>query len=326
MTTFAQLARPWLFLAPMAGYADWAFRELCYELGAEVAVSHLLPAEGLTRKPRRLLEAAKARHGERPYFVQLYGKYPEQFGIAARVLSESLPIAGIDINMGCPMARVVNSNHGSALMREPERAAAIVAATRAATELPVSVKMRAGWESCVAPEFARLLEAAGASFITVHGRTREQLFRGRADLGVIAAAKAAVSIPVVGNGDVVDLVSARRMLAETGADGIMIGRGAIGNPGLFAQLQAELKGDDHYLPGSAVSVDLIRRHTHLAYEDEGKRAFVNMRKHLIAYAHGIPAAAHLRKMVEQVRSWETLEAWLEEFAEAQWRGEQQSDP
>ncbi|MCL5109750.1 MAG: tRNA-dihydrouridine synthase [Chloroflexi bacterium] len=310
-----QIAKPWLFLAPMAGYADWAFRELCYGLGAEVTVSHLMPAEGFAGRPRRLLAAFGRCHGERPFFVQLYGKYPEHFQRAARALTDALPLAGIDINMGCPAQRVVGSSHGSALLREPERAAAIVAAARAGTHLPVSVKIRGGWDSCVAPEFARLLEEAGASLLTIHGRTREQQYRGRVDLAMIAATKRAVGIPVVGNGDVVDVATARAMLA-TGVDGIMVGRGAIGNPGLFAELRAALKGEPRYLGGHEVSVELIRRHARLAWQEGGDRAFRDLRKHLIAYARGSLAAAQLRKGVERVSSWPALEEWLDEFAAA----------
>lgn len=314
MDILSRLPKPWLFLAPMAGFADWAFRELCYGLGAEATVSHLMPAEGFAHKPKRLLAALGACHGERAFFVQLYGKCPEQFRAAARNLSEALPIAGIDINMGCPAARVVGSTHGSALLREPERAAAIVAAACAGTRLPISVKIRGGWDCSIAPEFARLLEKAGAAFITIHGRTREQQYGGAVDLAMIAAAKLAVGIPVVGNGDVVSAASARQMLAATGVDGLMIGRGAIGNPGLFAELQAALKGDERYLPGREVTVDLIRRHAQLAHEEGGERAFLDLRKHLIAYSRGSPAAARLRKAVEDVWSWEGLEAWLDAFS------------
>ena len=311
-----QLPTPWLFLAPMAGYADWAFRELCYGLGAEVTVSHLMPAEGFAHRPKRLLAALGVCHGERAFYVQLYGKHPEQFRAAARHLSEALPIAGIDINMGCPAARVVGSTHGSALLREPERAAAIVAAARAGTRLPVSVKIRGGWDSSIAPDFARLLEEAGAAFITVHGRTREQQYRGAVDLAMIADTKRAVRIPVIGNGDLVSVETARAMLAATGVDGLMVGRGAVGNPGLFAELQAALKGNDSYLGRHEVSAELIRHHARLVYEDGGERGFLDLRKHLIAYSRGSPAAARLRKAVENVWSWEGLEAWLDAFMAA----------
>lgn len=303
-------------LAPMAGIADWAFRQLCYELGAEVTVSPLLPAAGLAVKPQRILPLAGANHPGQLYVVQLYGKNPEDFRKAARVLTDELPIAGIDINMGCPAAQVTNSNHGSALMREPALAAEIVAATCAGTTLPVSVKIRSGWDRETAPELAPQLEAAGAKLITVHGRTKEQQFRGKASLEVIAATKRAVTIPVVGNGDIRSVAEARRMLAETGVDGLMVGRGAMGRPWLFAELRADLKGERAYLDRCPALGEVIRRHARLAFAEEGQQASLTIRKHLINYATGSPIANDLRRAVVGINSLEDVDRWVERLEAA----------
>lgn len=316
MPDWLDLPRPWICLAPMAGVADWAFREICYELGAEVAVSHLAPAFGIAANPRRLLPTVGARHGSRPFLVQLYGKRPEDFRRAARLLTDALPVAGIDINMGCPAAPVVSSGHGSALLRHPELAAEIVAATRAGTHLPVSVKLRAGWDTVCAPEIARLLESAGASALTVHGRTREQQYRGPVDLEAIAATKRAVSIPVVGNGDVGSVGDARRMLAVAGVDGVMVGRGAIGNPWLFAELQAGLKGDHRFLRSPTPPAGTLRRLVRLAFADLGPRAALTLRKHLVAYSRGSPASAQLRRQLAYLTSPEQVEAWIDALEES----------
>jgi tRNA-dihydrouridine synthase B len=302
--------KPWLYLAPMAGITDWAFREICYQLGAEVAVVPLVPALGLANKPKRVLPKLVATHDARRLVVQLYGKYPDDFRRAARALTDSTPIVGIDINMGCPANQVVGSNHGSALMREPERAAAIVEATRAGTHLPVSVKLRAGWDSVVAPDFARLLESAGASLLTIHGRTREQHYKGSNCLDVIAETKRAVSIPVIGNGDVVSVETARQMLEHTGVDGIMIGRGAMGNPWLFAQIQAQIKGENGFVQTAESRASLVREHARLAFLAEGYHAALTIRKHLIAYSRGHSHSAPLRRQVEHLQSREDVEEWI----------------
>jgi tRNA-dihydrouridine synthase B len=301
------LPRPWLFLAPMAGVADWAFREICYEAGAEITVSHLVPVRGLLACPKRVLPEVGARHGDRPFIAQLLGCDPADFRRAAALLCDALPIVGIDINMGCPVSPVVNGGKGSALLRDPERAAEIVAEACAGSALPVSVKLRSGWDCPVVPELAPLLEAAGARALFVHGRTREQQFRGVADLAVIAATKRAVSIPVVGNGDVVSLVSARRMLAQTDVDGLMVGRGAVGNPWLFTELKVALKG---CRLEALQHGPTIRQHARLAFEDQGSRAALTMRKHLIAYSRGSPSSASLRRALEFLSSRADIERWI----------------
>ena len=316
MTTWLDLPRPWIIMAPMDGIGDWPFREICYWLGADLTVSPLMPALGLIRSPKRLLELVGAGHGDRPFIAQLFGKEPDHFRQAARLLTDSLPLAGIDINMGCPSDQVCSSRHGASLMREPELAAEIVAATRAGTELPVSAKIRTGWDesSVNAPELAQLLEAAGASALAIHGRNRAQQYRGPVSLEIIAATKRAVSIPVVGNGDVVSVETARRMLELTGVDGLMIGRGAFGYPWLFAQLRLSLRGEPRFLEESPPRADVMREHARLAFTDQIQHAALTLRKHLIAYTHGVPDSVPLRRIVKDLHDEQDVERWIAEFA------------
>ena len=310
----ARLRPPLIFLAPMDGVTDWTFRELCFRLGAEVTVSEFAPAPGLMAAPKKLMASIGARHGDRPFLIQLYGKHPKDFAGAARMIYDHLPCVGIDVNMGCPADQVVSHSHGSALMREPQLGAEIVAAMCAATPLPVSVKMRAGWDSSSinAPDVAQAMQAAGACMLTIHGRTREQRFTGLASLEAIAATRQAVTIPVIGNGDIRDVAGAQRMLAETGVAGVMVGRGAEGNPWLFADLRQALKGE------RLTDIDrwslsaVVWEHVRLALEEHGdeRQTFLPLRKHLVWYARGIPGKENLRKRAQQVSSLADVDAWL----------------
>ncbi|MCL4541760.1 MAG: tRNA-dihydrouridine synthase family protein [Chloroflexi bacterium] len=303
---------PLIALAPMDGVTDWPYREICYALGAELTISEFAPAAGIRASAPKVLQAIGARHGNRPFLIQLYGKDPADFVRAARVIYDALPCSGIDVNMGCPADKVVAHSHGSALMREPERGAEIVAALRAATPLPVSVKMRAGWDRISAPEVAQLLEAAGASLLTIHGRTRQQRFTGSTSLEAIALTRQAVHIPVIGNGDVRNVASAQHMLAVTKVDGLMVGRGAEGNPWVFLALRRALKGD--FVPQAArwTLTAVLREHVRLAVAASGdeRQAFLPLRKHFIWYVRGIPGKDVLRIQAQQIASLAAFEEWL----------------
>lgn len=302
----------------MDGVADWAFRELCYAMGAELTVSEFAPAAGIIANPKRLLPSIGALHGTKPFLIQLHGTAPEEFARAARLVADHLPCSGIDVNMGCPADKVVAHSHGSALMRQPELGGEIVAAMVAATRLPISVKLRAGWDRVNAPEVARIVEAAGVSSLTIHGRTREQRFTGTVNLEAIAATVAAVRIPVIGNGDVTDLASARRMLRAAHPAGVMVGRGAEGNPWIFAELRRGLRGDAVPEAASWDRARVVREHARLLYEQGGtsRVALLPFRKHLIWYARGVPGKAALREMAQQVESPEDVEAWVQALEEA----------
>lgn len=290
-----------LALAPMAAISDLPFRRICLELGADWAPTELLSAEGLWRQQKKTL--TYLRHdesAERPFVVQIFGHRPEIMAEAARAAVD-FGAGVIDVNMGCPAAKVVKSGSGAALMKTPDEAARIVEAVRAAVPdgVPVTVKFRSGWDqdSINAVPFARLMESAGAAALAVHARTRAQAYSGKADWSVIAAVKAAVKIPVIGNGDVTCGNDMRRMLAETGCDGVMIGRGAMGNPWVFR----ECRGGP--LPTRSERGALIRRHLleHLAFsgmsELNGIHAF---RTQLACYAKGLNGAAEFRRKVMRI--------------------------
>ena len=313
-TTWLDLPKPWIVLAPMASVGDYAFREICYRFGAEIAFSPLVAADGLVASPKSVLSTIGARHGDRPFVVQIFGHRPEHFRRAARVVTDAFPLAGIDINMGCPAQLVVNSGNGSALLKSPDLAVEIVAEARAGTDLPLSVKTRTGWESVTVIELAPRLVAAGAEALTIHGRTREQQYGGEVDLETIAAVKRAVGVPVLGNGNVTSVESARRMLSATGVDGLMIGRGAIGNPWLFAELRAALKGDESYLAASRSRSALVRDHVALAFADEGDTATLTIRKHLMAYTRAVPHGAELRRLVQHLHGRAEVDDWVARYA------------
>ena len=279
-----------LFLAPMAGFTDYSFRKICRELGAEYTVSEMVSAKALCYEKlskKNVITASKTaplatvKNEELPMAIQLFGSEPEFVAEAAAMIesreyksciSEASPTA-IDINMGCPMHKIVGNGEGSALMRNPELAANIVAATvKALKHTPVTVKIRAGWdsESKNAPEIAKMLEAAGASLICVHGRTREQMYNPGIDINIISAVKKAVKIPVIGNGDIYSAKDALNMIDVTGCDGIMIGRGSLGNPWLFSEIAAKLNGESFTQPTLEEKLDTCLRHISLMRENKGE--------------------------------------------------------
>lgn len=311
------LARP-LFLAPMAGVTDYAFRALCREMGAAYTVSEMVSAKALCYEQlckkgnaaelARTAPLARIRAEEAPMAVQMFGNDPDFMARAAAMLesgeylgccSEVAP-AAIDINMGCPVHKVAGNGEGSALMKDPVRAADIVRAVVKAVKLPVTVKIRAGWDAAHinAPEFAKRMEDAGASLICVHGRTREQMYAPSADYHVIGAVKAAISVPVIGNGDIRTTEDARRMYEISGCDGFMIARGATGNPWLFAELAAWLDGRPYTPPTKQERLALAMHHAQMCVEDKGERIGIpEIRKHMAWYLRGMNGAAAARNRV-----------------------------
>lgn len=298
-----------VILAPMAGVTDLPFRLLCKEQGAGLLCMEMVSAKAIlyhNKNTEKLLEIAPE---ETPVSLQLFGSDPDIIAdIAAKI--EDRPFAILDINMGCPVPKIVNNGEGSALMRNPHLAAEIVRKTSGAIRKPVTVKIRKGFdeEHCNAVELAKYLEDAGAAAITVHGRTREQFYSGAADWEIIRKVKEAVRIPVIGNGDVTDGESAKRMLEETGCDGIMIGRAAQGNPWIFREVCSYLeRGVKTERPSAREVRDMIRRHALLQLECKGDYIGIReMRKHVAWYIAGYPHAAELRKKVCSVESMEEL--------------------
>ena len=298
-------------LAPMAGVTDMPMRRLCFEMGAAWAVSEMLSAKGFMYAPKgtramdNLLSHDKS---EGILGLQIFGREPQFMSAAAERLSDR-GFDFIDINMGCPAPKIVSNGEGSALMKEPELAERIVAAVVKATSLPVTVKMRAGWDSehMSAVELAKRAEQAGAAAITVHGRTRDQMYSGRADRDIIARVKAAVSIPVIGNGDVRSAADYFAMKRETGCDGVAIGRGAQGNPWLFGEILAAERGEPFEKPTVRGRVEMALRHARMQADYVGEaQAAKEMRKHVAWTMQGMPGCARLREAVNNTQSLEEM--------------------
>ncbi len=293
---------PAVLLAPMEAVTDLPFRTICEELGAALTFTEFLSAEALTRGAAKTLGRMWPSLGGRRFAVQIFGREPGALARAAE-MAVDVGAAIVDINMGCPAKKVTAGACGSALMREPALAAALVAAVRRAVPaaIPVTVKHRAGWDegSLNAPEFARRLVDAGAAMITVHGRTRAQGFSGAARLEPIAAVRAALprEIPVIGNGDVKDVAAYRRMKAETGCDGVMIGRGAMGNPWFFRTLNALERGEADPGPPTLAEKRIVwRRHAGLVLEHSPEKMRVHeVRKTLAWYSRGLFGGSQLRQ-------------------------------
>lgn len=303
-----------VLLAPMAGVTDLAFREICRGMGADFSYTEMVSAKGLYYGSDRTASLLQASPAERPYGVQLFGAESDIVARMAAQLTEEAPegLALIDLNMGCPARKITGNGEGSALMREPARAAKIIEATAKAAKLPVTVKFRKGWDenSINAVQFARMAEESGAAMLTVHGRTREQMYSGKADWDIIAAVKAAVRIPVIGNGDIFSGADALAMKAHTGCDGIMVARGAEGNPFIFAEIRAALSGKAYRPPTAAERIDAALRHAQRLVETRGERAIIEMRKHVAWYLSGMRGAGALRARVNTVSSLAELSDML----------------
>lgn len=298
-------------LAPMAGVADRAFRELCISYGAAYAVSEMISSKGVSmgdKKSKALMQLSPA---ERPAGVQIFGSDPEIMASSVETVLAVQP-QFIDINMGCPAPKIAGNGGGASLMRDPVRAEKIVAAVkRVSGTIPVTVKIRTGWDDAHinAVEMAKRAEGAGASVITVHGRTRQQMYAPPVNHSTIAEVKKAVSIPVVGNGDIIDGTSAAQMLEDTNCDFLMIGRGALGRPWIFQQINAYLS-DGRILPEPPVSerMRIMCRHIQLICRYKGTRIGIReARKHAAWYTKGIRGAAEYRRQLGQLESIEQLE-------------------
>ncbi len=297
-------------LAPMAGVADKAFREICVSYGASYVVSEMVSSKGLTmcdRKSKKLLSLSEK---ERPAAAQIFGNDPEIMAQSARACLDYAPDV-IDINMGCPAPKIAGNGGGSALLKTPDLAEEIMKSVRSAVDIPVTVKIRLGWDkdsiNCI--DMAQRAERAGMSAVTLHGRTRQQMYAPPVDLEMIARVKESIGIPLIGNGDITDGVSAARMLEETGCDYLMVGRGALGRPWVFSQINAYLQ-QGIILPEPPVSERMLVmiKHIKLICEYKGERIGIReARKHAAWYIKGIKGAAAYRQQVGALESIEQLE-------------------
>lgn len=300
------------FLAPLAGITDAPFRRICREFGAGAVYSEMVSAQGLYYNDKNTEKLLRIYDDEQPVVYQIFGSKPEIMAYAAEALSDRKNCI-LDINMGCPVPKVVKSGDGSALLKKPELISEIVEAVVKKAKKPVTVKIRTGWDSdsINAVENAKRIEAAGASAICVHGRTRMQMYSGTADRSVIRQVKEAVNIPVIGNGDIFDVKSAADMFEETGCDFVMVARGALGNPWIFKSLN---EGRD-YMPSRAEKINIVKRHFAYLLEEKGEYAGVRMmRKHIGWYIKGMPKAAALRRSINEMEKAEEIFAALDELA------------
>ena len=305
-----------LFLAPMAGFSDRAMRRVCHDMGAEYSVTEMISAKAVTFGDKKTFSLAGIREDEGPVALQIFGSEPDIMARAADILSRRdfgegfVSPCAIDINMGCPVHKIFSNGEGSALMRDPDLIYRITKAVRENTDLPVTVKHRTGVDhkSLNAVECAMAAESGGASLITVHGRTRVQMYSGDVDRETIKKVKESVNIPVIANGDITSGIDALSMLSYTGADGIAIGRGAVGNPFIFREIIAAMEGREYTEPDITQKTEIALLQLRLAIEDKGERVAVpEARKQIASYLHSFRGAASIRARINQALTYGEIE-------------------
>ncbi len=307
-----------IFLAPMAGFTNKVFRRLCSRFGADVTVTEMVSSKALVLGSAKTKELISFSEEEKIRGIQIFGSDPEVMAQSVKILQDEFEYDFIDINMGCPVPKLVKSGEGCALMKNPSLASRIVESVAKVSRKPVSVKIRKGFdeENINAPEFAYILQESGASFVTVHGRTKTQLYSGKADWEIIRKVKEKVKIPVVANGDITDFESAKRAYEVTRADSIMIGRAALGNPWVFLQIKEGFeKGyvETKVLPHMKIRV-AIEFFSQLCSEKGEKMAVLEARKHLSFFVKGIENAAKIRDKINRINNATELLEFLEELA------------
>ena len=308
-------------LAPMASVADRAYRILCREFGACYTVSELISSKGLCYSDKKTAELCTVTEKERPMALQIFGDDPEFMKRGAEICMSYHPDI-LDINMGCPVPKVVNNNSGSALMKDPDRAAKIVEAVKSISEVPVTVKFRKGWSRDMvnAVEFAEVMEQAGADAVTVHGRTKDQMYSGSSDMDIIKQVKQAVSIPVIGNGDVDSLSSCLDMYSYTGCDLVMIGRASYGNPFIFREIDCYFDNGEYTPPTVEKRMEIMLYHIELILsqpEKDETRAMREARKHASWYMKGLYGAASFRNRCYSLETFDDAKRLAEDFIKLQ---------
>ena len=296
-------------LAPMAGVTDWAYRTICAELGAAVTVTEMVSSRALVYQDKKSVGLLK-KTPTGLCGAQIFGNDPEIMAQGAKLALAHSGCDFLDINMGCPMPKIVNNGDGSALMKDPKLAGQIVRAVADAVDVPVTVKTRIGWDrgSINVVEMAKILEDNGAAALAIHGRTKSMLYSGRADWDTIREVRQAVSIPVMANGDIFGPEEALKCLRRTGADMVMIGRSAFGNPWVFRQVKAALNGEEvPEVPPLADRIDVAQRQIELAKEDKGEHiACLEARKHMAWYLRGVPYSNYYKEQISAISSMEDV--------------------
>jgi tRNA-dihydrouridine synthase B len=301
-----------LFLAPVAGVTDNAFRQICRELGAEYTVTEMISAKAVNFTNAKTLKLAWANDSELPLSVQIFGGEAESMAYAASYICDNFRLSAIDINMGCPMPKIAGEGGGSALLRNPGLAGEIMKSVVKAAGtygVPVTVKCRSGWDDREknAPKIARIAEEEGVAAIFVHGRTRERLYAPPVDLGIIREVKNAVNIPVIGNGDIFSADDAKKMKDQTGCDGVMAARGAFGNPWIFREIAARFEGGDYIPPTGREKINTIKKHMERMIFYKGERtALLEARKHLSWYIKGCKDAAAARNIINRSSDYKEM--------------------
>jgi len=298
-----EIQKPIIGLSPMADMTDSSFCRVVKSIANPIIFREMISAEAVVRGNKKTLAMAKIDDSERPLIQQIFGSDPMVMANAAKIIEDQFHPDGIDLNMGCPAKKIVSNFNGSALMKNPELAAEIVKAVKSAVSVPVSVKMRAGWsdpEACI--EFARKMEEAGADLITVHGRTASQGYSGKARRDVVATVKKHAHIPVLYNGDIETAEDFVQALKETGCDGALIGRGALGNPWIFKQIEDMLAGHPPHQPTAPERFDILEKHLALHMAQYGEQSTPWFRKHLIQYLKGLPSAKSWRISLMQAET------------------------
>jgi len=309
-----------LVLAPLAGISNYPFREICREFGADLTFTEMVSVDGMLYQNDSTLRLLKIYAHEHPIGFQFFGSNPDIF---KKIIPEILPLKPslIDINFGCPVRKVVAKGAGAALLRDLKRLEEIVAAVRSVSPLPVTAKIRTGWDSqsIVVVDAARAAEAGGADAITVHARTRRQGYSGKASWEYIAEVKENIAVPVIGNGDVIDGASALKMLQSTGSDGLMLARGILGKPWVFREIIAFLQGREVPVqPGIAERFQIMQKHYEMEVEEFGEAvALPQMRKHFAWYTHGLPQATKLRDQIFKLKTFTRILKMFREYEKSQ---------
>ncbi|PLX83654.1 MAG: tRNA dihydrouridine synthase DusB [Desulfuromonas sp.] len=303
-----------VILAPMAGITDLPYRRLMKGFGAGLVFTEMVSANGLIRAGRRTRELLRSRPGERPLGIQLFGEDPEVLAEAAQQVNADGEL--LDLNLGCPVPKVVRNGAGSALLRDPVKAGKVVAAVRRATDLPLTVKIRSGWDhqSVNFLEVGRIAASEGADAVTLHPRTRSQGFSGQADWEHIRRLKETLAVPVIGSGDIFNAEDALAMLRQTGCDAVMVGRGAYGNPWLIRDILALQRGLKPAPPSPPERLQAALLHLNLFLESfDSKKAVLDMRKHLAWYSRGLPGATAFRTLINRLQTVEEVRQAMEDF-------------